>query len=187
VGIIRISIFAEYTAFRQSSGHLSGELLKGASSELTGSSLHTQFPLLVKFIDATNRLSVQVHPAIHSKDAKSECWYVADAKEGASLITGFTRDVTRETIVAALESKSLHSILNEVPIKTGEMYYIPSGTVHAIMGNCLIYEVQQSSDTTFRLYDWDRCDALNKPRELHIEQALEALEMQGDLSYKLTR
>ncbi|MBN1600548.1 MAG: class I mannose-6-phosphate isomerase [Chitinispirillaceae bacterium] len=162
-----------------------GELVKGAPRELTGSSSHVQFPLLIKFIDASNRLSVQVHPGIRSKDAKSECWYVADAKDGASLITGFSRDVTRDTIIAALESKSLHSILNEVPIKTGEMYYIPSGTVHAIMGNCLIYEVQQSSDTTFRLYDWDRSDASNKSRELHIEQALDALEMQGELSYKI--
>lgn len=171
------------------SGDLQGvslaELVKETSRELTGSCSRVQFPLLIKFIDASNRLSVQVHPDIHSKDAKSECWYVADAKDGASLITGFSRNVTREIVMAALESNSLHSILNEVPIKAGEMYYIPSGTIHAIMGNCLIYEVQQSSDTTFRLYDWDRSDAFNKPRELHVEEALEALEMQGGLSYKI--
>ncbi len=160
------------------------ELTAHASEQLTGSLLH-QFPLLIKFIDATEKLSVQVHPGQERSDSKTECWYVADAQKDAKLILGFNEDVTREAIIAALDSKSITSLLQEVPIKTGEMYFIPSGTVHAIMGNSLIYEVQQTSDTTFRLYDWDRCDAQNRPRALHIDEALEVIDMQGNISYKI--
>jgi mannose-6-phosphate isomerase len=160
------------------------ELTAHASEQLTGSLLH-QFPLLIKFIDATDKLSVQVHPGQERSDSKNECWYVADAQKDAKLILGFNEDVTREAIVSALESKSITSLLREVPIKAGEMYFIPSGTVHAIMGNSLIYEVQQTSDTTYRLYDWDRCDEQNKPRALHIDEALQVLDMQGNLSYRI--
>lgn len=160
------------------------ELTMHASEQLTGSLLH-QFPLLIKFIDATDKLSVQVHPGQERSDSKTECWYVADAQKDAKLILGFNEDVTREAIVSALESKSITSLLREVPIKAGEMYFIPSGTVHAIMGNSLIYEVQQTSDTTYRLFDWDRCDAQNRPRALHIDEALEVLDMQGNLSYRI--
>jgi mannose-6-phosphate isomerase len=160
------------------------ELTAHASEQLTGALLN-QFPLLIKFIDATEKLSVQVHPGQERNDSKTECWYVADAQKDAKLILGFNEDVTREAIVSALESKSITSLLREVPIKTGEMYFIPSGTVHAIMGNSLIYEVQQTSDTTYRLYDWDRCDAQNRPRQLHIDEALEVIDMQGNLSYRI--
>lgn len=162
-----------------------GELVNRTPEPLTGINSLQQFPLLIKFIDAAQRLSVQVHPGSNTQNAKSECWYVADAKADAKLITGFSIDVTREAIIAALKSKSLSSMLNEVTIKAGEMYYIPSGTVHAIMGDCLIYEVQQSSNTTFRLYDWDRSDICSQPRELHVQQALEAVEMQGNRSYRI--
>lgn len=160
------------------------ELTTHASEQLTGSQLN-QFPLLIKFIDATERLSVQVHPGHERADSKTECWYVADAQKDAKLILGFNSDVTREAIVSALESKSITSLLSEVSIKSGEMYFIPSGTVHAIMGNSLIYEVQQTSDTTFRLYDWDRCDAQNRPRALHIDEAMQVIDMQGNLSYRI--
>lgn len=160
------------------------ELTEQASEQLTGSLLH-QFPLLIKFIDATQKLSVQVHPGQERSDSKTECWYIADAQKDAKLILGFNSDVTREAIVSALESKSITSLLREVPIKSGEMYFIPSGTIHAIMGDSLIYEVQQTSDTTFRLYDWDRCDAQNKPRALHIDESLQVIDMQGDLSYRI--
>jgi mannose-6-phosphate isomerase len=160
-----------------------GQLAQYATEPLTGNELLQNFPLLVKFIDATERLSVQVHPGY--ENAKTECWYVVDAQKDAKLVTGFSSDVTRETVLSALETKSLPSILNEVTIKSGEMYFIPSGTVHAIIGNCLIYEVQQSSDTTYRLYDWDRLDSSNQPRELHISQALDSLDMSGNLSYRI--
>jgi mannose-6-phosphate isomerase len=160
------------------------ELTAHASEQLTGALLN-QFPLLIKFIDATEKLSVQVHPGQERSDSKTECWYVADAQKDAKLILGFNEDVTREAIVSALESKSITSLLREVPIKAGEMYFIPSGTVHAIMGNSLIYEVQQTSDTTYRLYDWDRCDAQKRPRALHIDEALQVIDMQGNLSYRI--
>lgn len=160
------------------------ELTTNASEQLIGSLLN-QFPLLIKFIDATQKLSVQVHPGEDRSDSKTECWYVADAQKDAKLILGFNKDVTREAILAALDLKSITSLLKEVPITSGEMYFIPSGTVHAIMGDSLIYEVQQTSDTTFRLYDWDRCDAQNKPRALHIDEALQVVDMQGDLSYRI--
>jgi mannose-6-phosphate isomerase len=164
-----------------------GQLAAYAAGPLTGNELLQKFPILVKFIDATERLSVQVHPGSNSQhdNAKTECWYVVDAQKDAKLVTGFSSNVTRETILSALEAKTLPSILNEVSIKSGEMYFIPSGTVHAIIGNCLIYEVQQSSDTTYRLYDWDRLDSSNQPRELHIAKALDSLDMSGNLSYRI--
>ena len=141
------------------------------------------FPLLCKFIDAADRLSVQVHPS--DNDArlngwgtrgKAECWFVVDAGPSAHCIAGFNRDTTREEIRSALAEGSLATLLASVPISRGDVLLIPAGTVHAILGDSLLYEVEEMSDTTLRLYDWGRVDATGKPRALHIRDALAVVD-----------
>jgi mannose-6-phosphate isomerase len=142
-----------------------------------------KFPLLYKFIDARDRLSVQVHPDDAQARAggwgefgKTECWYVVDAPENGRIITGFARDVTIEEVRKAIETSSLHELLNFNPIKAGDVLFIPAGTVHAILEGACIYEVQETSDTTLRLYDWGRVDAQGKPRPLHVHDALTIID-----------
>ncbi|MBN2037506.1 MAG: class I mannose-6-phosphate isomerase [Chitinispirillaceae bacterium] len=141
------------------------------------------FPLLNKFIDAQERLSVQVHPTDrHARTygwgeyGKTECWYVVDAEPGAQIIVGFKRDVTREQISHAIERTALDELLNYIPIQSGDVLYLPAGTVHAILKGTLIYEVQETSDATLRLYDWGRVDAHGKSRPLHVHDALTVVE-----------
>jgi mannose-6-phosphate isomerase len=136
------------------------------------------FPLLCKFIDAADRLSVQVHPDDDQARAngwgafgKTECWYVVDAKPGAKCILGFNRDMTIAGLRSAVATGTLPDALSSVAISPGDLLFIPAGTVHAILEGSLMYEVQETSDTTFRLYDWDRFDAAGKPRTLHINEA----------------
>ena len=168
------------------------ELVASAPRELLGTiETFGKFPLLFKFIDARDRLSVQVHPDDAQARAggwgefgKTECWYIVDAPENARVITGFSRDVTTDEVRRAIESSSLHDLLNFNPIKTGDILFIPAGTVHAILEGTLIYEVQETSDTTLRLYDWGRFDAQGKPRSLHVHDALAIVDTtsRGDCS-----
>lgn len=144
---------------------------------------YPNFPLLYKFIDAQDKLSVQVHPDdLQAKQnnwgnfGKTECWYVVDAKEDAQIIVGFKEKVSIGDVAHAVATGSLEQILNYIPITTGDLLFIPAGTVHAIMDETLIYEVQETSDTTFRLYDWGRTDDSGKPRDLHIDEALRVLD-----------
>lgn len=140
------------------------------------------FPLLVKFIDARENLSIQVHPdddyALERENqyGKNEMWYVIDAEPGAGLYVGFDRDVSAEEVVRRVKDNSLMEILNFYPTKPGDVFYIPAGTVHAIGGGNLICEIQQSSNCTYRLYDYDRRDKFGNPRQLHLEKALEVLD-----------
>jgi len=141
------------------------------------------FPLLYKFIDANDNLSVQVHPddsqaQLHGwgEYGKTECWYITDAKEDAKIIVGFKEAVTKEMIRDAIRETKLHELLNYIPITTGDVLFIPAGTVHAILDGTLIYEVQETSDTTLRLYDWGRTDSQGNPRALHVDEALSVLE-----------
>ena len=136
------------------------------------------FPLLCKFIDASQRLSVQVHPDDAQARAngwgefgKTECWYIVAAKEGARCILGFNRNLTIEELRSAVATSMLPDSLSSVAIKPGDVLFIPAGTVHAILEGSLMYEVQETSDTTFRLYDWARLDTAGKPRPLHINEA----------------
>ncbi len=136
------------------------------------------FPLLCKFIDASERLSVQVHPDDVQARAngwgefgKTECWYIVAAKEQARCILGFNRDLTIQEMQSAVASSTLPDALSSVAIKPGDVLFIPAGTVHAILDGSLMYEVQETSDTTFRLYDWERLDAAGTPRPLHIREA----------------
>jgi mannose-6-phosphate isomerase len=142
-----------------------------------------KFPLLFKIIDARERLSVQVHPddaqALEhgwGANGKTECWYVIDAKENARIVAGFRDTMTLERISRAIETDSLDLLLYTVPVKRGDVLFIPAGTVHAVMEGTLLYEVQEASDTTLRLYDWGRADAAGKPRPLHVREALSVLD-----------
>ena len=136
------------------------------------------FPLLHKFIYAREHLSVQVHPGQGSPlgEAKTECWYILDAPRGAEIILGLAGDGDRGKTLAALATKDCQTVLNRVPVQTGDLFFIPAGTVHAITAGLLLYEVQQNSDTTFRLYDWDRVDASGKSRPLHIRESAEVID-----------
>ena len=141
------------------------------------------FPLLYKFIDAADKLSVQVHPDDRSaivnrwgKLGKTECWYILEARPGAELIIGFNDNYDIQTIADAVLNNTLESLLNKVPVVKGDVLFIPAGTVHAILDGITIYEVQESSDTTFRLYDWGRTDTSGVPRPLHIAESLSVLQ-----------
>lgn len=132
------------------------------------------FPLLYKFIAAREKLSVQVHPGADSPlgEAKTECWYVVDAAPDASLIVGVSPGGrTRDETLALLRSPDCETVLQRLPARPGDTFFIPAGTVHAITEGLLLYELQQNSDTTFRLYDWGRVDAAGNPRALHLDEA----------------
>ena len=140
------------------------------------------FPVLIKFIDAKNDLSVQVHPdddyalSNETEFGKNEMWYVVDTEPGAGLYVGFEHDVSREEIAARIENKTIMEVLNFYPTKPGDIFFIPAGTVHAIGAGNLICEIQQSSNCTYRLYDYGRIDKFGNPRELHLEKALDVLD-----------
>ncbi len=150
------------------------------------------FPLLFKFIDANDKLSVQVHPdSVLAKqiglgcDSKTECWYIVDAKPEAKIIVGFKNGVTKNDVKLGIKKNSLGSLLNHIPITKNDLLFIPGRTVHAILGDTIIYEIQESSDTTFRLYDWGRLDKFGKPRQLHIKESLQTINITNKINYKI--
>lgn len=140
-----------------------------------------RFPLLIKLIDAADRLSVQVHPTDEyarregEMNGKNEIWYVVDAKKGAKLVYGLKSGVTKEDFEAAIADHKLAETLNEVPVAPGDCFFIPAGTVHAILDGILIAEIQQNSNTTYRIFDWDRLDKNGNGRPLHIDKALDVI------------
>ena len=154
--------------------------------ELFGNIKDKQFPLLVKIIDACNDLSVQVHPndeyaALHENSlGKTECWYVLDCKEDTKMVMGHHAK-TKEELVKAIENDDYDHLLNKFDIKKGDFFYIPSGTIHAICKGSLIYEAQQSSDITYRVYDYHRKDKDGNERELHLKQAIDCLSFDKDI------
>ncbi len=140
-----------------------------------------RFPLLVKLIDARDRLSVQVHPnnanaARTGGEPKTEMWYVLACNPGAVLFAGLAEGVTENSLRRALADGTAADSLVRLAIEPGQALYIPGGLVHAIGAGCLIYEVQQNSNTTYRLYDWDRKDSAGKPRALHIEESFQTID-----------
>lgn len=147
-------------------------------------------PLLVKFIDAERDLSVQVHPddemaqCEHGKWGKSEMWYVIDAKPNSFLYSGFKKSITLEEYRERVANGTITDVLARYEVKRGDVFYIPSGRVHAICGGCLVAEVQQASDVTYRIYDYDRLDADGKPRQLHTELASRALDFSVMVEYR---
>ena len=147
-------------------------------SVIAGGAYAGAFPLLIKLIDAAGPLSVQVHPddayarEFEHSLGKSEMWLVLDASEGAGIYYGFKRETSLAEMRAAIENNTLTELLNWVPAKTGDCFFIPAGTVHAIGAGLMVAEVQQSSNLTYRVYDYGRVGADGRPRELHIDKAL---------------
>lgn len=162
------------------------ELLKG-HPEWLGSHASTvangEFPILIKLIDAKKDLSVQVHPddeyaKKHENSlGKTEMWYVLDAKDNASLVYGFNRDVDEYTLRESITTGSIENYLNHVEVHKNDLFFIESGTVHAIGAGCLIAEIQESSNLTYRLYDYNRTDKNGNKRELHIDKAMQVANM----------
>ena len=163
-----------------------GSLLRSHPLEVLGPEILSYFgvsvfPLLVKFIDAKKKLSVQVHPrdelakARHQSFGKSEMWYVLDAEPNAQIIAGFKPGIDQQTYLHMLQKGSLTEALQHISVSRGDVIYIPAGLIHAIGEGVLLVEIQQPSDITYRIYDWDRVDAEGKSRELHTELALEAI------------
>lgn len=150
--------------------------------ELFGNSSEPVFPLLTKILDANDWLSVQVHPDDHyameheGELGKTECWYVIAADEGAEIIYGHNAK-SREELRQQIEKKEWDKLLTKVPVKDGDFFYVPSGTMHAIGSGILILETQQSSDTTYRVYDFDRKDTKGNLRELHLEKSIDVLNI----------
>ena len=150
--------------------------------DLFGNSNEPVFPLLTKILDANDWLSVQVHPDDHyameheGELGKTECWYVIAADEGAEIIYGHNAK-SREELRQQIEKKEWDKLLTKVPVKAGDFFYVPSGTMHAIGSGILILETQQSSDTTYRVYDFDRKDAKGNLRELHLEKSIDVLNI----------
>lgn len=149
------------------------------------------FPVLIKLIDACDNLSVQVHPdneyaqRVEGEYGKTEMWYIVDCDEGASLIYGFKEEISKEDFRKAIETNTLLDKVNSVPVKKGDVFFINSGTLHAIGRGILIAEIQQNSNTTYRVYDYGRVGADGKPRELHIEKALDVTTLTPAEPYKL--
>lgn len=149
-----------------------------------------EFPILVKFIDAAEYLSIQVHPddELAAKrgigNGKSEMWYILDADKNSELISGFSRKVDKETYLKNLNDKTLKDILNVEKVDKGDVFYMPAGRVHAIGPGIFLAEIQQTSDTTYRIYDWDRVDDAGNSRELHTEEAFDAIDFNVYDDYK---
>lgn len=140
------------------------------------------FPILIKLIDAKDNLSVQVHPSneyalkVEGEYGKTEMWYIVDCNEGAELLYGFKHEITKEEFAERIKNNTLLEVANNVPVHKGDVFFIESGTLHAIGKGILIAEIQQNSNTTYRVYDYGRVGKDGKPRELHIEKALDVTE-----------
>ncbi len=147
--------------------------------------MYDRFPLMVKFIDARENLSIQVHPAdeyalsVEGEYGKNEMWHILDADEDACIYVGFNRDVTAEEVRRRIADNTLMQVLNKVPVKKDETYFLKAGTVHAIGSGCFICEIQQSSNVTYRLYDYGRRDKFGNLRELHVDKALDVLDFKA--------
>lgn len=138
-----------------------------------------RFPMLIKFIDAKGNLSIQVHPddaygqRVEKEYGKTEMWYILEAEEGASLYYGTNTEITKEEFRERIENNTILDVLKEVPVHKGDVFFIAAGTIHAIGAGIVICEIQQNSNSTYRVYDFGRVGADGKPRELHIEKAID--------------
>lgn len=181
-----------------SNGFLAGnsleEIIEVYMGDLVGDSVFdefgTMFPLLIKFIDANDNLSVQVHPddKLAEKQfgsfGKTEMWYIIEADKNSEIIVGFNREADKEIYTRHLENNTLLDILNKEKTKPGDVFFLPAGRIHAIGAGILLAEIQQTSDATLRIYDYGRVDEKGKPRELHTEKALEAIDFKSVDNYK---
>ena len=181
-----------------SNGYMEGntleELIEVYMGDLVGDQVFetfgVEFPLLIKFIDANDDLSIQVHPddelskERHNAFGKTEMWYVLQADSGSKLQSGFNQQVDQQGYLEQLECNELTEILNFEEVSAGDVYFIPAGRVHAIGKGILLAEIQQTSDITYRIYDYDRRDAQGNPRELHTDLALDAIDFTLFPEYK---
>ena len=179
-------------------GYLTGktlpEIIEQFKEQLVGKKVYKRFgnafPLLFKLIDANDDLSIQVHPndevagKRHDSFGKTEMWYVLDADEGASLIIGFKRNCTKKEYLEALEKDEVESLLQKVPVQAGDVFFIPAGLVHAIGKGVMVAEVQESSDVTYRIFDYNRKDENGNERELHTAQALDVINFKASKNPK---
>ncbi len=163
-----------------------GELLGQRVFERFGS----RFPLLTKFIHSNDDLSIQVHPGDeyaakhHDENGKTEMWYILDSEKDAQLIVGFNRDIDRDIMFEKLNDGTLKDVLHFENVSEGDVIFLPEGRIHALGPGIVLAEIQQTSDMTYRIYDWDRVGVDGKPRELHIEHALNVLDYKAQGSYK---
>lgn len=180
-------------------GRALGELVQEHGAALVGARSFERwgadFPLLAKFIDAADDLSVQVHPQdeyAHTVAAetgfhgKTEAWYILQAAPGAQVIHGFRAATDRDTFIASVQNNTLLEHLRYVPVRAGDTIFVPAGTVHAINKGILLFEIQQKSDLTYRVYDYDRRDATGKPRDLHLDRAVEVSNYDNPLPARQT-
>ncbi|MBW8002288.1 MAG: class I mannose-6-phosphate isomerase [Planctomycetes bacterium] len=167
-------------------GELAGQTLetviKQYPKEITGDeNFKLPFPLLIKLLDAQDVLSVQVHPDPETckrtgkGDPKTECWYIISAEPGAVIYKGLKEGVTKSKFAEAIEDGSVAELLEKIEVKPGQCHFLPAGTAHAIGAGLLIAEIQMPSDTTYRVFDWNRLDASGKGRQLHIDEAMESI------------
>ncbi|MGB7582329.1 MAG: type I phosphomannose isomerase catalytic subunit [Sedimentisphaerales bacterium] len=167
-------------------GELSGDTIESVirkyTKEITGAEqFKLPLPLLIKLLDCGDVLSVQVHPdketckRMGKGDFKTECWYIIQVQPGAVIYKGLKKGTTREKFAQAIKNGTVERLLVKVPVKVGECHFLPAGTPHAIGAGLLIAEIQTPSDTTYRVFDWNRVDDKGKPRPLHIEEALESI------------
>ncbi|WP_372753199.1 type I phosphomannose isomerase catalytic subunit [Mariniflexile sp.] len=176
-------------------GKTLGDLIKSYKEAVVGAHVYKtfgdEFPLLIKFIDAETPLSIQVHPSNeiakerHNSFGKNEMWYVMEAEKDAELIVGFNQAVDKTSYVDALNSGKILDILNNDKVSKGDTYYIPTGRIHAIGAGVMLAEIQQTSDITYRIYDYERVDATTgKTRELHTDLAVDVIDYSFDSNYK---
>jgi len=169
-----------------SNGELTGQTLISTiekyPKEITGNEdFSGPFPLLIKFLDAQDILSVQVHPdpetcrRMGKGEPKTECWYIISAEPGAVIYKGLKKGVTKEQFTEAIRKGNVADMLEEVTVEKGQCHFLPAGTAHVIGPGLLIAEIQMPSDTTYRVFDWNRVDDTGKARDLHIEEALESI------------
>jgi mannose-6-phosphate isomerase len=192
-----------YAENKIANGELAGQTLQEVASQFGTDLLGTKsvaryghkVPLLAKFLDPSQWLSIQVHPDdayALSKEAstgylgKTEAWYVLHAKEDSQIIWGFKQDVTQQQVRDAINQGQLEELLNYLPVQTGDVIYNPAGTIHALGPDVFIFEIQQSSDLTYRLYDFNRKDSSGRLRELHIDKALEVSSLTNSDSAKVS-
>jgi len=175
-------------------GNELNELVEVYMDELVGEKIHEMygnvFPLLIKILDANDWLSIQVHPddnLAHQRGlerGKTEMWYILQADKEAKLIAGFNQKVNQQVYLQKIKEKQITKIMNFEEVKVGEVYYMPAGRVHALGPGILLAEIQQTSDITYRIYDWDRVDESGKGRDLHLDEAMAAIDFEVADSYK---
>nr|WP_193210490.1 type I phosphomannose isomerase catalytic subunit [Luteolibacter marinus] len=174
--VVRDGVFAGKTLHELWSGHRDEVFGPGTTAG-------ERFPILIKILDARDDLSIQVHPPVHLAEAlggepKTEMWYIAGADEGAKLHVGLKSGVTRDDFERAIGNGSVADCVHEIEPAAGDSIFIPSGRLHAIGAGFLIHEIQQNSDTTYRVFDWNRVGLDGQPRELHVEQSLASIDFE---------